>query len=1012
MAEKPSTHTKMIEPSSPLYLHPSDNPGATITTCVFNGENYDMWEKAVKNALRAKNKLGIIDGTVNKPKGEDGNELNAWEACNSMIISWMFNVIDKSLHSSVAYAQTAKDMWEDLKERYAVGNAPRVHQLRSEIVNLKQEGMTVAAYYAKIKGMWDELNQYIEIPECTCGAAQAIVKSREDEKAHQFLMGLDDTTFGTVRSSILALDPLPTLGKIYAMVTQEERHRSMARGADRAEITVFAAKTEKPGGQTNKSGSCTHCGKTGHDVADCFQLKGYPDWWPTRQMGRGRGRGRGRNSYAGRGATSGRVHYANAVAEADTQEQGQCVGHDVERSIIPGLNDDNFQKLMALLRNGSSNAEKLTGKNKIVEEWILDSGASMHMTGRRDLFDWLHKWETACVGLPDGTKTVANEMGYDRTSRNPIGVGKLRNGVYYYKPLQGEKVNAVKVEEKYELWHRRLGHPSDRVLASIHSLGNNVMKGIEDYVCDSCCRGKQASSIQKVPSGKPYPIANYVTYTKFSVGHRAFLAAINIEKEPRTYKEAVTDNRWREAMAKEIEALETNQTWKVVDLPPEKKAIGCKWIYKIKYNADGSIERYKARLVAQGFTQIEGIDYQETFSPVAKMTSVRCFLAVAVAKRWELHQMDVNNAFLHGDLEEEASRQWFAKLTTALKEYGFQQSLADYSLFTYRRGNIVVNLLVYVDDLILAGNDNKVCEAFKNFLDRKFGIKNLGQLKYILGIEVARGKDGLFLSQRKYALNIIKECGLLGARPVEFPMEENHKLALANGRLLNDPGMYRRLVGRLIYLTVTRPDLTYAVHVLSQFMQSPREEHLDAAYRVVRYLKKGPGQGIVLKADNDLQLYCYSDSDWASCPLTRRSISGCCVKLGTSPISWRCKKQGTISRSSAEAEYRSMAMAASELTWLKSLLASLGVLHDKPMKLYCDNKAALHIAANPVFHERTKHIEIDCHFVREKVQSGEIMTTYLPSKLQVADMFTKALGRQQFLFLSSKLGIRDLHAPT
>ena len=215
-----------------------------------------------------------------------------------------------------------------------------------------------------------------------------------------------------------------------------------------------------------------------------------------------------------------------------------------------------------------------------------------------------------------------------------------------------------------------------------------------------------------------------------------------------------------------------------------------------------------------------------------------------------------------------------------------------------------------------------------------------------------------------------------------------------------------------MYLTVTSLDLTYVVHVLSQFMQSPREEHLDAAYRVVRYLKKGPGQGIVLKADNDLQLYCYSDSDWASCPLTRRSISGCCVKLGTSPISWRCKKQGTISRSSAEAEYRSMAMAASELTWLKSLLASLGVLHDKPMKLYCDNKAALHIAANPVFHERTKHIEIDCHFVREKVQSGEIMTTYLPSKLQVADMFTKALGRQQFLFLSSKLGIRDLHAPT
>ncbi|KAL6334438.1 hypothetical protein AAG906_015627 [Vitis piasezkii] len=302
----------MIEPSSPLYLHPSDNPGATITTCVFNGENYDMWEKAVKNALRAKNKLGIIDGTCSL-------------SCD------------------------AKDMWEDRKKDMLL-EMLEGSSTRSEIVNLKQEGMTVAAYYAKIKGMWDELNQYIEIPST--------------------LM----TLHSDVRSSILALDPLPTLGKIYAMI-------------------------ENPNGQTNKSGSCTHCGKTGHDVTDCFQLKGYPDWWPTRRMGRGRGRG----------------------------------------------------------TNGSGNAEKLTGKNKIVEEWILDSGASMHMTGRRDLFDWLRKWETTCVGLRWNKK---KQMKWDiRTSRNPIGVGKLRNGVYYYKPLQGEKVNAVKVEEKYELWHRRLGHP-------------------------------------------------------------------------------------------------------------------------------------------------------------------------------------------------------------------------------------------------------------------------------------------------------------------------------------------------------------------------------------------------------------------------------------------------------------------------------------------------------------------------------------------------------------------------
>lgn len=407
---------------------------------------------------------------------------------------------------------------------------------------------------------------------------------------------------------------------------------------------------------------------------------------------------------------------------------------------------------------------------------------------------------------------------------------------------------------------------------------------------------------------------------------------------------------------------------------------------KIKYNSDGSVERLKARLVVFGNHQIAGIDYNETFAPVAKMVTVRAFLAIAVSKNWELHQMDVHNAFLHGDLNEEvymklppgfgstqpnmvcrlqkslyglkqAPRCWFAKLVTALKVYGFLQSYADYSLFTFTKGVIQLNVLVYVDDLIISGNNSAALAIFKKYLSTRFHMKDLGVLKYFLGIEVARSPTGIFLCQRKYSLDIISATGLLGAKPASFPIEQNHRLAHASGNSLPNPEPYRRLVGRLFYLTVTRPDLAYSVHILSQFLQAPKNEHWEAALRVVRYLKGSPGQGILLRADSPLSLTGWCDSDWAACPLTRRSLTGWLVFLGHSPISWKTKKQQTVARSSAEAEYRSMASITCELKWLKGLLLSLGIQHSASIRIHCDSQSAIHIARNPVFHERTKHIE-------------------------------------------------------
>ena len=221
---------------------------------------------------------------------------------------------------------------------------------------------------------------------------------------------------------------------------------------------------------------------------------------------------------------------------------------------------------------------------------------------------------------------------------------------------------------------------------------------------------------------------------------------------------------------------------------------------------------------------------------------------------------------------------------TALKNYGFTQSYSNYSLFDYTQKDVRLHVLVYVDDLVIAGNDSKAITQFKEYLSDCFHMKDFGPLKYFLGIEVARGSEGIFLCQRKFALDILSETGLLGSKPVGFPIEQNHQLALAEGPFLDEPEKYRRLVGRLIYLTITRPELSYVVHILAQFMQTPRQDHWDAALRVVRYLKGNPGQGIFLRSNSNLRLFTYCDSDWASCPLTRRSLTGYIVLLGNSPI--------------------------------------------------------------------------------------------------------------------------------
>lgn len=344
--------------------------------------------------------------------------------------------------------------------------------------------------------------------------------------------------------------------------------------------------------------------------------------------------------------------------------------------------------------------------------------------------------------------------------------------------------------------------------------------------------------------------------------------------------------------------------------------------------------------------------------------------------------------------------------------HGFVQSQADHSLFVRNSGTTFLALLVYVDDILVATNNAKEAEDLKHFLHTQFALKDLGALKYFLGIEIARSSQGLSLCQRHYAIQLLSEAGYLGCKPRSTPMDANLKLCQEDGDLLSDHLVYRRLIGRLLYLTITRPDLTFAVTKLSQFMSTPRTTHLKAAYSVLQYLNGTIGQGLFFSSRSELKLSLFSGSDWATCPDTRRSVSGYCVFLGSSMISWKAKKQHVVSRSSAEAEFRSMANATCEVLWIFSLLHDLGISVNKPATLFCDSQAAIHIASNPVFHERTKHVELDCHMVREKLQAGIIKILHVSSTNQLPDFFTKALLPARFHLLLSKMGVHNIHSPS
>ncbi|XP_075076395.1 uncharacterized protein LOC142163043 [Nicotiana tabacum] len=828
-----------IDHNHPLLLAATDTPGVALHDIKLTGpENYGLWSRSMRMAVLVKSKLGFIEGTCLKSSYK-GELANRWERCNT------------------------------------------------------QGTNSVTSYYTKMKDLWDEIDLLVPAPGCDCEETRPFIEKFKNLHLLQFLVGVNES-YSQVRSQILLKMPVLTVNQAYALVIQEESQRELSvLEVNMGPLAMMAEQNQRYKGK--KIGIvCEYCGYKGHLKENYYKIIGYPPDFKSKKKQQGQGN----------------RTYANMMTEETTSSsQGQQMGQL--------FNEDQYKQILELLnKTPAGDCHTLMG---------------------------LH-------------------------NEKVMGIGGENYGLYILK-WRDKPVVALDTKDTDEcsLCHMRLGHPSIIAMKHISVLKNKVVDSLQ-HNCESsyevvtvlkdflimvktqfdmnvkqltkrrqvCKERRKISHHRLLRSSKGYRLFDLETKTIFvsrdvsfrehifpfkenvTIPQDSFPTQASIPSHPdpsfltstdphipptdnvlvientnihttevlqldhtaqntevaevehdeqNTYIDLVpntepeldvsSDNRipvsrndqeprktTRTSKPPEIQALEDNRTWEIVGLPAWKQAIGSKGVYKIKYKANGEIERYKSRLVAKGYNKKEGLDYHETFSPVANMVSIRTIISIAAAKGWPLSQLDVSNAFLQGDLYEEVYMQLpqgFHK-QGELKS-GYKQSLFDHSLFTKQQGGEIVIILVYIDDLIITGSSSN---------------------------------------------------------------------------LVNDD--------------------TTILH-------------------------------------------------------------------SNSLISWKSKKQPTVRRSSPEAEYRSMTAATAKITWLTRLLEDLGIKVSRPVTLFCDNKTAIQIAGNPIFHERTKHIEIDCHFVREKIKTGLITPCHVFSSLQLADLLTKGLTAAQHSCLMSKLDV-------
>ena len=515
----------------------------------------------------------------------------------------------------------------------------------------------------------------------------------------------------------------------------------------------------------------------------------------------------------------------------------------------------------------------------------------------------------------------------------------------------------------------------------------------------------------------------------------------NDEDEPKTVQEAINHpirgKQWEKAIISEYNSLIKNNTWDLVCRPQHRNVITNKFAFKHKRNETGIIVRLKARLVARGFSQIYGVDYLDTYAPVVKLASIRILLATAAIYGLEIHQMDVVTAFLAGDLEEEiymeqpegfevgskeddlvcklrksiyglkqAPRIWNQKIQNFLKSIGFDQTYSDPCVYVNRETEVII--AIWVDDLTIFGKDMASINELKVQLNEEYEMKDLGELKYFLGIQVHRDRERklIHINQSGYNRMILERYGMHNSKPANVPLSPGARLTKATTTdTLTDQWEYQSIVGSIMYaMLATRPDLAQSIQQTSQFSQKPTKTHEKATKQGLRYLKGTINEGITYNGNLGIRLKCWSDANWGG-EEGRESVSGFVFTMAGGAVTYSSKKQGSVALSTTESEYMALLHALKEQIWILRFLKEIGYDASNQNIIYCDNQSAIALAHNPEHHARTKHIDIQYHFVRNCVENGTTRLEYCPTEDMVADGLTKALGPERQRKLARMMGM-------
>ncbi|WVZ93136.1 hypothetical protein U9M48_039142 [Paspalum notatum var. saurae] len=803
------------------------------------------------------------------PPDTTDKDAKDWRAADNRVMATLAMSVDPTIRFCLEDHTTAKEMWDFLKQRYQQSSSALRYSILKQLHHLQQQDMTVEEYHAVFIKLSSQLDSMVPKPCSTCKDCVARDKYERQNKMFHFVMGLR-SEFEPIRAQLLGRPTLPTMAEaLSAVIAEETRLCTIAAPDSVSQHSVLAASPQyvvmDSSFVSKEKPKCKHCGNKTHPEEWCF--KKYPHLLKEFRAKRA-------SSQKGTAAAAPPVMPPITTSIAAPQSPTPIGAYMSGGSIASASVSDGSTCIVT--HHGNLAISNLTVSNDRRTQALLGTGRRHKGSFGLYILDHLHLPLSSSTSSPPSSSSFASP--------------------------------AV----TFPQWHHRLGHLCGSRLSTLVKQGALGKVSVDtSFECTGCKLGKQIQL--------PYPTSVSRSTNPFDLVHSdgeniCQMLFINFFH----LKEAVGIPAWEHAMSEELAALQHTSTWEVVPLPPHAVPITCKWVYKVKTKADGSIERYKARLVARGFQQSYGRDYEETFAPVAHMTSVRALIAVAAVRSWTIFQLDVKNAFLHGDLHEEvymqpppgfkvpdgyvcrlrralyglkqAPRAWFERFTLVVKAAGFTPSDHDPALFVHvsERGRTL--LLLYVDDMLITGDDDEYIAFVKARLAEQFMMSDLGPLSYFLGIEVTSTPRGYYLSQHKYLQDLIARSGLIDTRIVATPMELNLKLRANDGTPLADPSRYRHVVGSLVYLTITRLDIAHVVHILSQFVSVPTLVHYAHLLRVLRYLQGTASQRLFYAKSSPLQLHAYSDSTWASDPTDRRSITGYCIFIGTSPIAWKSKR--------------------------------------------------------------------------------------------------------------------------